>query len=443
MKNLILIVLIPIHISLFTIQLLSQPCLPEGITFTTQEEIDNFQTNYPNCTEIEGNVEIYGSNISNLNGLNVLTSFGGGFMIGYTSLTSFIGLENLTTIGGNLEISYNDALSSLVGLENITYIEGEVYIGIWSFFGGIGNSSLISLTGLNNLNSIGGGLFIIYNDALTSLAGLDNLDSIGGYLWIESNDALTGLSDINNLTHIGGGLYIHTNYALSSLTGLGSVTSLGSDLIVFSNNALASLMGLQGLISIGGIIEISYNDALTDLSGLENLYSLSGFLWIGYNAALTSLVGIDNIDATSISGLYIRNNNSLATCEVQSVCDYLANPGGIVEIHDNAPGCYNQGEVISACEAVSVGELIAIEKFTISPNPLESSTIIEYSLHQNSHVTIKILDLNGRVILTLVDEFQSPGDQTVHFIGNGLKHGIYFCLLKTNDGIQITKMIKI
>ena len=32
----------------------SQGCLPEGITFTTQEQIDNFQTNYPGCTEIEG-----------------------------------------------------------------------------------------------------------------------------------------------------------------------------------------------------------------------------------------------------------------------------------------------------------------------------------------------------------------------------------------------------
>ena len=33
---------------------LSQPCLPEGITFTTQAQIDSFQTNYPVCSEIEG-----------------------------------------------------------------------------------------------------------------------------------------------------------------------------------------------------------------------------------------------------------------------------------------------------------------------------------------------------------------------------------------------------
>ena len=70
-------------LNLFTIVLIlygsavfAQPCLPEGITFNTQEEIDNFQTNYPNCTEIEGGVKIEGNDITNLDGLNVITSIG-------------------------------------------------------------------------------------------------------------------------------------------------------------------------------------------------------------------------------------------------------------------------------------------------------------------------------------------------------------------------------
>lgn len=55
----------------------SQPCLPEGITFTTQEQIDNFQSNYPGCTDIMGTVLIEGNNITNLDGLSVITSVGG------------------------------------------------------------------------------------------------------------------------------------------------------------------------------------------------------------------------------------------------------------------------------------------------------------------------------------------------------------------------------
>ena len=47
--------------------LFAQGCLPEGITFTTQEQIDSFAINYPGCTEIEGFVDINGNNITNLN----------------------------------------------------------------------------------------------------------------------------------------------------------------------------------------------------------------------------------------------------------------------------------------------------------------------------------------------------------------------------------------
>ena len=40
-------ILITIYIFLFTADLKSQPCLPEGIIFTTQEEIDNFKQTTP------------------------------------------------------------------------------------------------------------------------------------------------------------------------------------------------------------------------------------------------------------------------------------------------------------------------------------------------------------------------------------------------------------
>ena len=79
--------------------LLPNYCLPEGITFTTQEQIDNFQNNYPGCTEIEGDVYIgdwmSGSSITNLNALGILTSVDGSLHIGHNpSLTSLIGLDN-------------------------------------------------------------------------------------------------------------------------------------------------------------------------------------------------------------------------------------------------------------------------------------------------------------------------------------------------------------
>ena len=136
-------------------------CLPEGITLSTQEQIDNFQTNYPGCTGILGSVIIYGSDITNLNGLSVLISIGGNLIIG-----RYYGGQG------------NPLLSDLNGLENLTYIGGSIVIA--------GNNALTSLTGLESLNSIGGNLTIggIWNSnpSLTSLTGLQNLTSIGGYM---------------------------------------------------------------------------------------------------------------------------------------------------------------------------------------------------------------------------------------------------------------------
>ena len=173
----------------FTI-IYSQPCLPEGITFTTQEQIDNFQTNYPGCTEIEGNVTISDNgsgNITNLNGLSVLTYIGGDFYIGSyyngdnPSLMTLSGLENLTSVGGHVRIRYNVAITSLDGLENLNTVGGRLSI--------YNNDTLNNLSGLEGLNSIGYTLSISENNILTSLAGLYNLSSIGGILSIVNNDS--------------------------------------------------------------------------------------------------------------------------------------------------------------------------------------------------------------------------------------------------------------
>jgi hypothetical protein len=158
----------------------SQSCLPEGITFLWQADIDSFQTNYPGCTKIEGDVTINSFDITNLNGLSVLTSIGGSLSIYVDVLSSLAGLENLTSIGGGLIIQNNDSLTSLTGLENLTSVHN-----IWFRY----NHSLTSLTGLDNVITFGSLIWIADNDTLSDCA----VQSICNYLagtgtaWIENN----------------------------------------------------------------------------------------------------------------------------------------------------------------------------------------------------------------------------------------------------------------
>lgn len=196
-------------------------CLPDGIIFTTQAQIDSFQTDYPGCTEIVGDVEINGYEIDNLNGLS-----------------------EITAINGNLSI--------------------------------------------------------LLNGSMSDLSGLNNLRSIGKYLDISAN-------------------------RIYSLNGLDSLITIGSGFAIYNNSRLENLENMRNLTSCGGSITIKYNDEITSLSGIEN------------------------INAGSITDLHITDNYSLTECEVENICNYLANPNGEYEIKDNGNGCSNLQQVIDAC----------------------------------------------------------------------------------------------
>ncbi len=60
------------------------------------------------------------------------------------------------------------------------------------------------------------------------------------------------------------------------------------------------------------------------------------------------------------------------------------------------------------------------------PNPFNPSTTIRYDVPASAHVTLQIYDLLGRVVATLVDEQQSPGQYTVRWDPSGLSGGTYF-----------------
>lgn len=654
MKNLTLIIFFTLNISLFTIHLNSQPCLPEGITFNTQAQIDSFQINYPYCTEIEGHVVISGDNIDDLDGLNVISSIGGSLIIvGSDSLTNLTGIENLTSIMGSLHIGSasfwgaagNATLSNLVGLNNLTMIGGDFWVvendslidftGLENLtsiggnlavghdgppIGGYGNPSLISFNGLGNLSSINGDITIINNPSLTSLSGLDNIDAnsilnltignnetlsyceiqsmcdylsspngivtivsngpgcnspaeiagncgfilpclpygiyyfstqadidnfglysdctelegnvsitgsgindlsglnditkigvslsiqsideltnlsglnnlsyIGanlritelnslvnlsgleslstlGILWIKQNpslinlsglsnvttingyfevcenNALTSLAGIENLTTIGGNLKIRENNSLINVMGLDNVYSIGDDLNIRDNQSLTSLAGLENLVYLEGKLSIWENPSLTSLVGLQGLSSIDGELYIRDNNALTSLVGIENIEEASINMLSIFNNDSLSTCNVQSVCDFLNSPNGIINIYNNAPGCNSFYEVEEACNGVSVEEINFAEKFFILPNPCSASANLQFVIRESGLVNCELFDVSGVQIKQLINEVNQPGSYEIKIDLSDLPKGIYFCSLRTSTGIHTKKIVKL
>jgi hypothetical protein len=78
--------------------------------------------------------------------------------------------------------------------------------------------------------------------------------------------------------------------------------------------------------------------------------------------------------------------------------------------------------------------------FANYPNPFNPSTKIRYAIPQNSLVILKVFDLRGREIVTLVNERKASGNYEVTFDAGNLSSGVYFYQLKTENNIQTRKM---
>lgn len=72
------------------------------------------------------------------------------------------------------------------------------------------------------------------------------------------------------------------------------------------------------------------------------------------------------------------------------------------------------------------------------PNPFNSATVIRFNLSQRDKVNLKVYDLVGREIATLIDDVLNKGLHQVYFEANNynLPSGPYIYILKTNSGIK-------
>lgn len=77
------------------------------------------------------------------------------------------------------------------------------------------------------------------------------------------------------------------------------------------------------------------------------------------------------------------------------------------------------------------------------PNPFNPTTQIRFSLSEQSQVTLKVYNILGKEITTLVNDVKSAGVHEVSFDGSGLASGVYFYTLQAGKQSQTHKMILI
>ncbi|MDK9701354.1 MAG: T9SS type A sorting domain-containing protein, partial [bacterium] len=78
---------------------------------------------------------------------------------------------------------------------------------------------------------------------------------------------------------------------------------------------------------------------------------------------------------------------------------------------------------------------------TTFPNPFNSSTTISYSLPKPGLVELRLFDITGREVATLVNQKQQPGNYRVTFDGKKLSSGTYFVRMQAGKFVKTQKMV--
>ncbi len=298
--------------------ILAQSCLPDGIVFNTQGQIDSFAILNPGCTEILGTVVF-----SNLGEPNL----------------DLTGLSSVEVIKGTLAVDYNNSLDNFEGLENLDSIYGGIYLS---------NNSLTSFKGLDNLKYVGNFLQIDEGTSIADFSHLNNLDRIGGNFRVTYDSTLINYEGLENLKYVDGNLTIAFSL-IENFEGLNSLEFVGGNLLLPTEN-LSSFSGLESLEHIGGL-SVNYTQ-VNDFEGLNNLHTIIGDVYIKENPALTNLNALSNVSEISGDILHISENPLLSECSIPAICLLLDQQATDIQIQDNAEGCNSDAEILDTCDDI-------------------------------------------------------------------------------------------
>ncbi len=91
-----------------------------------------------------------------------------------------------------------------------------------------------------------------------------------------------------------------------------------------------------------------------------------------------------------------------------------------------------------------IAEKAIPKEFTLGqnyPNPFNPSTVIKYQLPKPEWVTLKVFDILGQLVVTLMDEVKQPGEYTTVWDAQGMPSGVYFYRLTAGSFTDTKKLL--
>lgn len=203
--------------------------------------------------------------------------------------------------------------------------------------------------------------------------------------------------------------------AQTGFAGGGQAQPMAGQIFKTTNGGL----NWQGVSSTFGIAKIQFTDNTNGYGLAANNTAGNGLLirtddggnsWSVFTTPLDSLNGMHFISATLGYAVGVRGR----------ILRY-GFPIGITNISSEVPEKYSL--------------------YQNYPNPFNPSTVIRFQVTGNSDVVIKVFDINGKEVKTMVNERMNAGTYEVNFEGTGLTSGVYFYRMTAGNFNETKRMI--
>ena len=333
----------------------------------------NTITHLSNITDLHTLQTITCNSLPNLIGLNpTITSMRRVNVKNCATLTSIAALSNLSTAQVDISPNFNfenlPQLTNLQGLNNLTSIPGELHL------------LNLPITNLNELSNLTSALHIIIAQCnLTNLSGLNSLthltfDGWNKGLTVSNMPNFNSFEPVNSNLVDCGGIRMFACPSLASpetwpnlmnlecvfsqdmpgLVDLGTYPNITHLDYLYTWQNHNNLQNVDGLSTVTGIDLIQFSattPGAVNLSGLSNVTHCNRLVWTSRNE--DNMDFLENIIPGQLTeGFQIAYSNNLQgnDCDIPSVCYRLLNPNGSSTIvENNSTGCNSVSELYNIC----------------------------------------------------------------------------------------------
>ena len=318
----------------------------------------------------------------------------------YTSPTP----SNLTTSVSNMEAAYTDAAGRVTpdftNLGSAGEINGlNLTPGLYKWTTGVTVSSNVTITG----------------------SATDT--------WIFQIAGTLGLSSGATVTLSGGALASNIVWVVSGQVTLGSTAAmkgviLGQTAIVFNNGATLDGRALaQANVTLIGntvlpVELVSFTASANRMNADLNWSTATEVNNFGFDVERKTSNNWNKVG-------FVEGNGTTNSSKNYSYADNNLTSGKysyrLKQIDRDGKFEYSQSVEVTIGQVPK--EFALLQNY---PNPFNPSTMISYQLPANSHISLKVYDMLGNEVATLVNQTKEAGSYTAEFDGSQLSSGVYF-----------------